>query len=109
MVVKRLNVQLAVHLICDVIDSPLHLAFAVDNPTTPEPFYENTKDKLDLVQFGGVRRQVDVVVVAEVVSGVARLVDPGVVHHKGDFAVPDFWAVVGKRMDRVNHGVPNQK
>ena len=101
MVLKRLNIQLAVHLVDDVLDPPFHPASAVDNPTATEQSFENSKDKLDRVQIRGVRRQVDVVevVVAEVVSCLARVVDPGVVHHMGDFAVPDFRVVVGKRIE----------
>ena len=42
------------------------------------------------------------VVVAEAVLCVAGVVDPGIVHHKGDFAVPDFRVVVRKRSEEIN-------
>ena len=51
MVVERLDVEIPVHLIDDGLDSPFHLAFAVDNSTSPVPGLENSKDVLDRVQF----------------------------------------------------------
>ena len=60
MVVERLNLTIIVHLIDNVLDAAFHLAFAVDNSTSPVPGLENSKDVLDRVQFGGVRREEDV-------------------------------------------------
>ena len=60
-VVERLDVEILIHLIDDGLDAPFHLAFAVDNSTSPVPGLENSKDVLDRVQFGGVRREEDVV------------------------------------------------
>ena len=104
MVVKRLNVQIFVHLINDVLDPPFHLALAVGNSTLPVPPFENPKDKLDQVQFRGVRRQEDVadVVVAEEGLCDTGMMDPGVVHHKADFSIPDNWAGVRKRFKELN-------
>ena len=68
-VVERLDVEILVHLIDDDLDAPFHLAFAVDNSTSPVPGLENSKDVLDRVQFGGVRWEEDVADVVFVVEG----------------------------------------
>ena len=51
MVVERLDIEILVHLVDDVLDPPFHLALAVDNSTAPVPPFDNTKDELDRVQF----------------------------------------------------------
>ena len=106
MVIKRLNIKILVHLIDDVLDPPFHLAFTVGNPTAPVPPFENPKDQLNRVQFRGVRRQEDVVDVVVMEEGCccAGMMDPGVVHHKADFSIPDGWEVVSKRL-KVLHEV----
>ena len=60
MVVERLDVEILIHLIDDGLDAPFHLAFAVDNSTSPVPGLENSKDVLDRVQFWRVGREEDV-------------------------------------------------
>ena len=60
MVIKGQNVEILIHLLNDVLDPAFHLAFAVDNSTSPVPGIENTKAVLNRVQFRGVRRQEDV-------------------------------------------------
>ena len=60
MVVERLDIEISVHLVDDALDPPFHMALAVDNSTAPVQPFENSKDVLDQVQFGGVRREEDV-------------------------------------------------
>ena len=57
MVVERLIIKNIVHPIDNIVDLAFHLAFAVDNSTSPVPGLENSKDVLDGVQFWRVGRE----------------------------------------------------